>query len=354
MSLWTRGEIDFGNGELLDRRQIKSLTAQIGDLNLSGETFLCGSFALRTYDTGFEIHQRYPAVHDTSTGSQKAISVAKQWLHTCKTSPEHSICRDTYGPSESCSALPTRVLCVGSQEQDPFLLESNGLKQRYCILSYYWGLSGNAITTKSNLSDRTKGIPLASLPTLLRQAVIATRSLGYEYLWIDALCIIQDDPDDWAREAAMMHVLYSRADLTITSLVAADSRDSLFESRPRESARPIPLKISLPKRCRHPFVEGSVFEYAAYPHRDRLDKSGMEGPVNQRAWTLQEQLMSTRVLYFGHGILHRECLCSYQLEWDPEGMSTGDVPITHQGWKSRKARRRTKHTVKTLQEGGSQ
>ncbi|KAF6816482.1 HET domain-containing protein [Colletotrichum plurivorum] len=273
------------------------------------------------------------------------MSVARHRLQSCKTSPHHSFCRDANGSSESCSTLPTRVLDVGSEDQDPYLFESNGLKQRYCILSYCWGLSGNATTTKANLSRHTKSIRLASLPTFLRQAITATRSLGYKYLWIDALCIIQDDLDDWAREAAIMHELYSRADLTITSLVAADCRDNLFEPRPRESARPIPLKIVLPKRYR-PFStkEESVVEFAAYPDPRDLDDCLTKGPVHQRAWTLQEHLMSTRVLYFGPGILHWECLDSYDIEPDPDGVCSEGVPNELDG------RRRVKLAIQTCQQ----
>lgn len=94
-----------------------------------------------------------------------------------------------------------------------------------------------------------------------------------------------------------MHQLYSQADLTITSLVAADSRDSLFESRSRETSRPIPLKISLPKKYRHPSNEG-VFEFAVYPSHNDYKDGDFEGTVHQRTRTLQEYLMSTRVVYF--------------------------------------------------------
>ncbi|KAF0321254.1 HET domain-containing protein [Colletotrichum asianum] len=325
--------------EALDPRRINSFTAQVGD-----SKSLRANFDLRPYDTGFETHQEDPLSRcdDTSTGSPKALSVAKQWLQICKTSPKHSFCRDTYGPSGTCSTLPTRVLCVCSEDREPFLFEGNGLKEPYCILSYCWGHAGNCITTRKNFAQRTQSIPLATLPTLLRQAVIATRTLGYEYIWIDALCIIQDDPDDWAREAAVMHDRYSQADLTITSLVAADSMDSLFEPRLRRTARPIPLNIILPKKYRHPFNE-RIFEFAAYPDYHKYPECVVKGPVHQRAWTLQEHLMSTRVVYFGPGILHWECLCSYRLEPHPDALC---IELAHSELDER---RRLKAAVKTLQ-----
>lgn len=335
IKLWRESAV-FIEGKI-DPYQISSFSAQVGDSEFD--------FSLRPYDIGFEAHQEYPfdQYGDTSTGSPKALSVAKHWLQICQTSPKHSFCRDTYGSPGTRSPLPTRVLNVGSKDREPFLFEGNGLKEPYCILSYCWGLPGNAITTKDNFSHRTQSIPLVSLPTLLRQAVLATRSLGYKYIWIDALCIIQDDPDDWSREAAAMHELYSQADLTFTSLVAADSRDNLFELRPRETARPTPLKIGLPKKNRHPF-NGSVFEFAAYPgYHDNME-CVIEGPVHQRAWTLQEHLMSTRVVYFGPGILHWECLCSYRLEPDPDGLCIDYVR------EELETRRKLKLAVKTLQQ----
>ncbi|KAF6788754.1 HET domain-containing protein [Colletotrichum musicola] len=244
------------------------------------------------------------------------MNVTKQWLQTCKTEPGHSQCREAYGTSPGAySTLPTRVINVGSENEEPFLFESNGQKAPYCILSYCWDRPGNAITTRDNLSNRLQRIPLLSLPTFIHQAILTTRRLGYKYVWIDALCIIQDDVDDWAREASTMHELYSQADLTISSLIASDSRDSLFDSRPRQIVRPIPLNLGLPKRDRPNFKEGTVFEIAACP--DFKEDIKLDGPIHQRAWILQEQLLSTRVLYFGAGILHWECLHSYHFEHDP-------------------------------------
>lgn len=286
------------------------------------------SFQLEGFDVRFGT-QEDESSHIPSTGSSRALGVAKQWLEDCRTSPAHSHCREAYrkvsrGP---LGPLPTRILHVGSDHQDPYLFESNGTTATYCILSYCWGRPGNAITTKSNISERMKGIPLTSLPNLLREAVLTARALGFDYIWIDALCIIQDDEEDWAREASVMHELYSRADLTITSLVAADSRDYLFQPRPRRVCRPIPLNFGhiVPKRERPPFKDGSVVGLAVYPDLNIARETAVSGPVDKRAWILQEQAMSTRLLYFGAGLLHWECLHDYLLEPYPSGSSYGNA-----------------------------
>lgn len=296
-------------------RRVDSVSAQLANVEHLPDFFWLQELDMslgRQEDDSSDTH---------STGSSRALGVAWQWLEDCRTSPAHFRCQEAYrkilhGP---LSPLPTRVLHVGSDHQDPHLFESNGIKASYCILSYCWGRSGNAITTKTNISERIKGIALASLPTLLREAVLAARALGFAYIWIDALCIIQDDEEDWAREASVMHELYSRADLTITSLVAGDSTDRLFQPRPRRICRPIPLNLGLmlPKRDRPRFKEESVVQLAVHPGQMLAGKTTVSGPVHQRAWTLQEQTMSTRVLYFGAGLLHWECLHVYHLESSP-------------------------------------
>lgn len=302
------------------------------------------SFQLEGFDVSFGA-QEDESSHIHSTGSSRALGVAKQWLEDCRTSPAHNLCREAYGKISSgpFGPLPTRVLHVGSEHQDPYLFESNGIKASYCILSYCWGRPGNAITTKTNISERIKGIPLTSLPTLLRQAVLTARALRFDYIWIDALCIIQDDEEDWAREASVMHELYSRADLTITSLVAGDSRDDLFQPRPRRICRPIPLKLGLmlPKRDRPRFKEGSVVELAVHPKHAIAVETPVRGPVHQRAWTLQEQAMSIRILYFGAGLLHWECLHDYRLE--PYPCWEGNAPnINRNFYKNRHSKLITK------------
>lgn len=109
--------------------------------------------------------------------------------------------------------LPTRVLDLGEPEpgdleSDLGLKETAGQRGRYATLSYSWGGYRKSRTLKSNYEDQKKGISFQSLPQVFRQAVKVTRGLGIRYLWIDALCIIQEDTEDWSREAARMSEVY--------------------------------------------------------------------------------------------------------------------------------------------------
>ncbi|KAK0622502.1 hypothetical protein B0T14DRAFT_428531, partial [Immersiella caudata] len=59
-------------------------------------------------------------------------------------------------------------------------------------------------TSKQNLSARLKHLPTANLPATIQDSIIFSRRLGYQYLWVDALCIVQDDTEDWEREASLV------------------------------------------------------------------------------------------------------------------------------------------------------
>ena len=114
------------------------------------------------------------------------------------------------------TALPTRVLDLGSAnsglplspDADLCLSETLDATGRYATLSYCWGGYTGFRTLKSNLKERCSKISFHEMPPLFQQTVTITRGLGIRYLWIDALCIIQDDSDDWRVEAAKMSDVY--------------------------------------------------------------------------------------------------------------------------------------------------
>jgi Heterokaryon incompatibility protein (HET) len=62
-------------------------------------------------------------------------------------------------------------------------------------------------------------------------AIVVTKALGLRYLWIDSLCIIQDDEDDWLAESKTMGTLYERAVVTLAASTAPDSTHGLFLER---------------------------------------------------------------------------------------------------------------------------
>ena len=117
---------------------------------------------------------------------------------------------------ESCEpALPNRVLDLGQEPTQTIkLLETNFRRGHYCALSHCWGPpEKHPIQTTSNtLKDHLEGIEFKVLPRTFQDAVTVTRAIGVRYLWIDCLCIVQDDKNDWKKEAAMMGSIYESFD----------------------------------------------------------------------------------------------------------------------------------------------
>ncbi|KAJ3548512.1 hypothetical protein NM208_g978 [Fusarium decemcellulare] len=250
---------------------------------------------------------------DTSTGSTSAMEMAKTWLRTCKDDGSHGKCQEAYRNRQNTGALPRRLLRVGGPDDNPRLVQVQDIRVPYCALSYCWGTKDFFMTTRANLSQNMEEIPRESFPIIMQDAMSVTRSLGYDYIWIDALCIVQDDEKDWAHEASIMGSVYSNAELTISTLVAGDCHTGLFQPRSLRVVRPVILDIWQPRSERISHRSWAVFAEWAQEHLC------IHGPVHSRGWTLQEQLLSTRILYFGDGILHWECLHDYMAEADPGG-----------------------------------
>ncbi|OIW26873.1 HET-domain-containing protein, partial [Coniochaeta ligniaria NRRL 30616] len=239
---------------------------------------------------------------DDSTGSPKSLKLVKEWLDTCI--EEHPRCASFCGTRSL--PLPTRVIDVGSatSNKDPVLLVSNGISAPYVALSHCWGDSMVAKTTSANYLQLQQGIPFQSLPRNFRDAVTITRSLGCRYLWIDALCIIQDSSDDWDMESSRMHLVYRNALLTIFAARSEDAEGGCFVTRNAALHRPTALTWKGTQ-------QGEMFwrirknASQAKPHKGLLKASG---PLYHRAWVLQEQGLSGRQVAYCAGTMFWSCI----------------------------------------------
>src|SRR2546429_4474745 len=120
--------------------------------------------------------------------SEANINITNNWIQSCSTT--HRICRNLED-----TVLPTRVIDVGSPDgsKEPFLFISEGCVGRYIALSYCWGGEQSIKTTVDSLEAHKRKIELSTLSQSLQDAVTVTRKLKIQYLWIDALCIIQNN-----------------------------------------------------------------------------------------------------------------------------------------------------------------
>ncbi|TPX07400.1 uncharacterized protein E0L32_002130 [Thyridium curvatum] len=250
---------------------------------------------------------------DSTTGSARALNLSKRWLQICPAGREHNECQEANDDRQERKILPRRLVHVGAPDSEPRIVEVHDTPVPYCVLSYCSSSKDSLTTTGDNLQRHMAGIPPDNLPILMQDAVHVTRSLGFEHLCTDVLCIVQDDEDDRAHEAAVMDAIYSNAELTISALVLGDCHTSLFTPRSGRIVLPVPLPIWTPKPQRAPHRCRVVCTEWLQRDVDLPDS------VLSQGWAFQEQLLSKRILHFGDGILYWECLHHYTIGADPGG-----------------------------------
>lgn len=182
----------------------------------------------------------------------------------------------------------------------PRLVSGQGHYGKWTALSHRWGnRTAMFRTTSDTLSNRSTEISMPTLPLTFRDAAIITRAVNIRYLWIDALCIIQDDLDDWAQQSATMGYIYKYSVLTISATCAPDYHHGLL--RKRENQTP----VSLPFRDSHTGLLGRICERA--PLKDWSRAVDLDSPLSSRGWVLQERMLPPRTLHVGDEQMFWEC-----------------------------------------------
>jgi hypothetical protein len=199
--------------------------------------------------------------------------------------------------SEGPPRLPLRVLDVSpSESRSVRLLETEGKVGYWACLSHCWGGEQPLISTKKTLSHRLKDIPWGNLPKTFQDAVVVARAMGIQYLWIDSLCIIQDDEEDWYVQSAQMADIYQNSILTIAGSASSGAHRGIFrKSDPAHMDRPMSDTLG-----------HTAFEKVR--SRKALVHDAAKLPLLGRGWVHQERLLSPRFLHFSHNELVWECM----------------------------------------------
>ncbi|KAF4629284.1 hypothetical protein G7Y89_g8865 [Cudoniella acicularis] len=221
---------------------------------------------------------------------ESCFELAKKWRDTCL---------ERHG--ESCSApikalLPSRVIDVGPPDgsKEPRLKETGCASGCYVALSHCWGTTASFVTNRQNLEERKRMVRTEEMPKSFSDAVTVVRRLGYQYLWIDSLCIIQGDKDDWVAESVCMGDYYKNAIITISTDSASGDHEGFLEYVRDNSGDSVLTLTSgerigfRPQRICPKFRDGDTC-------------------VSRRAWTLQEFILSPRSLLYSAGQLVWEC-----------------------------------------------
>jgi hypothetical protein len=105
--------------------------------------------------------------------------------------------------------IKTRVLHIGKNDMSkPFWVEPQGLEAQYICLSYCWGGAEFLKLTTGNLEACRHGIFIGDLPTCFQDAIEIARYFNIQYIWIDALCILQDNKEDWDIQGSKLAEIY--------------------------------------------------------------------------------------------------------------------------------------------------
>jgi hypothetical protein len=223
--------------------------------------------------------------------------------------------------------MPTRVLDI-SRSPEIKLIETQGMRGKYATLSHCWGTNSESYftTSRDNMEERMLGIDVGELPPTFRDAVTVARHLGLKYLWIDSLCICQDDRDDWARESGAMTALYSNAYFCIAADSATNSSDGFLH---RDARRFVPIPVEADES------HDSTAQVLAFPFSRskafldrRIIELGAE-PLTSRAWATQERLLPRRVLHYATDQMYFEC--NYEFLSEDGFHSSGRYTSLHPG-----------------------
>lgn len=222
----------------------------------------------------------------------------------------HDSCRlqdfaSASGDEDEIVPLPTRLIRI-LQTGKLQLQETGHIFGRYIALSYCWGTSQTFTTTSTTINDRYTGFDIDDLPKTLRDAVEICGHFGIGWLWIDALCIIQDSISDWETESANMDAVYRNALVTISASAAKNTEEGIIVERDSTAVHPVKLR----SKCSTGDKTGTILAHPKIMTMYQLDRS----PLNNRAWCLQERVLARRVLHFCRDQLYWECQSITQSE----------------------------------------
>ena len=226
----------------------------------------------------------------------ESLTWVTSMLERCDSGEGHDVCREV-----SSSALPTRLLHIAGVNNVRLVTTdqlSNIEKEfvRYNCLSHRWGDPQPLITTKENLESFQKGISWAAMPRTFQDAIVFTYKLGIRYMWIDSLCILQKDVEDWQHEGSRMAEIYKNACLTISATYSNVSTTGLCRDVP-SFLTAYTCQIPDAATCfGHQATMVHIRPWHSPLHTDHTCSEIL--PLFNRGWVYQEWLLSPRVVHF--------------------------------------------------------
>ena len=266
-----------------------------------------------------------PSVHlvDRFAKSQRNLDCLRGLLRGCRL---HGLC--SFGIIEKLGrkyyerygsfGYPRRLVDVTMHDSSKVRVIEAGDSPQYTTLSYCWGSNNQFSTTKDNLSQMEQGIDVSRLCPAIQDAVSITRSLYIRFLWVDALCIIQegDGGKDWREQSQIMGLIYARSCAT----VAAASTDDCSKSFLGEPRKPAFVNTPFREKPQSPERGSLLFRLPKFDFSEDFEENVNGAALAKRAWVMQERMLSPRTIHFTSTQIYWECRSFYWKE-DGEGIT---------------------------------
>ncbi|CAI0644219.1 unnamed protein product [Colletotrichum noveboracense] len=245
-----------------------------------------------------------------SQASLEQFTILSEWIRSCDSDASHEVCRRS--KYRDVTSSPTRLIDVRDGLR---LVPSDSVPvSDYVALSHCWGKlekHQRFCLYKDNISQLQRSIQFERLPQNFKDAVTVTRGLGIGYLWIDSICIIQDDAQDWEVEFSKMEEVFSSAYVTISAVFAKSSLDGFLGERPSRAC--VQVQVD------------AIDDF----HRD------VElGEISKRGWVFQERALSRRTIYYTSTQVYWECGAGVRCEtlrclYNSKAAFLGDANLPH-------------------------
>ncbi|OAP55513.1 hypothetical protein AYL99_10486 [Fonsecaea erecta] len=257
---------------------------------------------------------------------EECLQFASDALHKCVRN--HERCRG----NSRLRFIPRRLVDVGNDGTVKVIDDAPSsvpVGSKYVALTYCWGpqsvIKDKMLTlTAQNLEQMGNGVSVDELPRVFRDAIQTTRSLQIRYLWIDALCIAQGDEEEWRTESLRMREVYAGAHVTISADAASTCDESFLEMPNRGQRKAVDIGT---RRFGSRILARLAHKYWKEP----------ECKLHARGWTLQEALLSPRLIHFGFSQVDFSCIEEEPLREDGDspkynGSNASILNDLRQGW----------------------
>lgn len=257
---------------------------------IKGETYIDFLLSPAVYDGLIVNPQTDSKLQTRSHWTGDSSALWHHWMNTCLAG--HPTCRSTeqslkpYSPKRLVEVLSNNDGGVSGWK---LAHSSSTGTVPYFTLSHCWGSYLPLRLTKDNIQSLSSSSSVYDLPQTYQDALTVVNSLGYKYIWIDSLCIVQDDEQDWENESSQMGLTYNHAVCNIAATWAANGEDGCFSTRDPTTVCPTFIVLSLTTSGPSTYQISQSGDFA-------YNKDITRAPLNKRGWVVQERYLARRQL----------------------------------------------------------